>query len=181
MNHTSDAALIAAAKPTLNERLIRFYALFISLFFLAATPIAVFYTKEWDFFENLWRILTSPSKLVTDYFALGGLGSALFNAAICGLLTNAVIYISKVRTNATTLAGYMLVIAHGFYGLNFINMWPPFVGVLLYCAIMKKRVSENIHIAFFATALIKLLFPVPGPPRMTYNLRHPIGSKILEK
>jgi MFS family permease len=47
----------------------------------------------------------------------------------------------------------MLIVAHGFYGLNFINLWPPFVGVLLYCVVMKKKVAENIHIAFFATAL----------------------------
>ena len=65
----------------LSNRLIYLYPLFISLFFLVATPIAVIYTREWNFFENLVRILTSPSKLVTDYFALGGLGSTLFNAA----------------------------------------------------------------------------------------------------
>lgn len=140
-------------KRTKNEHIILGYALFISLFFLAATPIAVFYTKEWDFFANLLQILFSPSRLVTDYFALGGLGSTLFNAAICGLLTNLIIYVCNVHANATTFAGYMLVIAHGFYGLNFINMWPPFIGVLLYCIIMRKKISENIHVAFFATAL----------------------------
>ena len=140
-------------RSAMTERLIRAYALFISLFFLLATPIAVIYTKEWDFFKNLWEILTSPSKLVTDYFALGGLGSTFFNAAVCGLIANLIIYAFKVRTNATTLAGYMLVVAHCFYGLNFLNMWPPFIGVLLYCIVMKRKVSENIHIAFFATAL----------------------------
>ena len=138
---------------TKNERIILGYALFISLFFLASVPIAIVYTKEWNFFDNLLQILFSPSKLVTDYFALGGLGSTLFNAAICGLLTNVIIYFCNVHANATTFAGYMLVIAHGFYGLNFINMWPPFIGVLLYCLIMKKSIAENIHIAFFATAL----------------------------
>ena len=136
-----------------NERLIRVYALSISLFFLVSAPIAVIYTQEWDFWENLWHILSSPCKLVTDYFALGGLGSTLFNTAVCGLLANLIIYIANVHTNATTLAGYMLIVAHGFYGLNFLNMWPPFIGVLLYCVIMKKKISENIHIAFFATAL----------------------------
>ena len=137
----------------LNQRLIYLYPLFISLFFLAATPIAVIYTKEWDFFENLLRILTSPSKLVTDYFALGGLGSTLFNAAVCGLFTNLITYLSRAKANATVLAGYMLVVAHCFYGLNFLNMWPPFLGILLYCLVMKKKPSENIHIAFFSTAL----------------------------
>ena len=137
----------------LSSRLIYLYPLFISLFFLTATPIAVVYTKEWDFLNNLVRILTSPSKLVTDYFALGGLGSTLFNAAICGLFTNLITYLSRAKANATILAGYMLVVAHCFYGLNFLNMWPPFLGILLYCIVTKKSISENIHIAFFSTAL----------------------------
>ena len=137
----------------LSKRLIYLYPLFISLFFLAATPIAVIYTKEWDFFENVVRILFSPSKLVTDYFALGGLGSTLFNAAVCGLCTNFIVYISRPKPNATILAGYMLVVAHCFYGLNFLNMWPPLFGILLYCGLMNKKISENIHIAFFSTAL----------------------------
>ena len=137
----------------LSKRLIYLYPLFVSLFFLIAVPLAVVYTKEWDFFKNLVRILTSPSKLVTDYFALGGLGSTLFNAAVCGLCTNLIVYLSRAKANATILAGYMLVVAHCFYGLNFLNMWPPFIGILLYCVVRKKKISENIHIAFFSTAL----------------------------
>ena len=147
------STLMAERDNKLSNKLIYFYPLFISLFFLAAAPIAVIYTEEWDFFENLGRILTSPSKLVTDYFALGGLGSTLFNAAVCGLFTNLIVYLSRAKANATILAGYMLVVAHCFYGLNFLNMWPPFFGILLYCIVMKKKISENIHIAFFSTAL----------------------------
>lgn len=144
---------MSAQEQKLSRRLIYLYPFFISLFFLIATPIAIIYTQEWDFFENLLRILTSPSKLVTDYFALGGLGSTLFNAAICGLFANLIVYISRAKANATILAGYMLIVAHCFYGLNFLNMWPPFFGILLYCGIMKKKISDNIHIAFFSTAL----------------------------
>ncbi len=153
MNHTQISVPLTEHKSLLGARLIRVYPLFISLFFLLSAPVAVLYTQEWDFFENLWRILSSPCQLITDYFALGGLGSTLFNAAVCGLLANLVIYVSRAQTNATILAGYMLIVAHCFYGLNFINMWPPFFGVLLYCAVMKKKVSENIHVAFFSTAL----------------------------
>ena len=69
------------------------------------------------------------------------------------MLANLIIYVSRARTNATILAGYMLIVAHCFYGLNFLNMWPPFFGVLLYCGVMRKKVSENIHVAFFSTAL----------------------------
>ena len=153
MKNSSAPERVSTSKLYANDWLMRRYCIFISVFFLLASPIAVIYTREWDFFENLSRILTSPSKLLTDYFALGGLGSTLFNAAICGLAANVIIHYSRVHANATTLAGYMLIVAHCFYGLNFLNMWPPFIGVLLYCKIMKKKASENIHIAFFATAL----------------------------
>ena len=165
-NITNSSALDSEPRSNfVTERFIRTYALFISLFLLAAVPVAVIYTKEWNFFENLWIILSSPCRLITDYFALGGLGSALFNVAVCGLIINVIIYVSKVHANATTFAGYMLVVAHCFFGLNFINMWPPFFGVLLYCIVMKKKISENIHVAFFATALApfisELLFRFP--------------------
>ncbi len=153
MNLAAESVSLADKRHAMTERQIRAYALFVSLFFLVASPIAVLYTKEWDFFDNLFKIITSPCPLVTDYFALGGLGSTLFNTALCGLFANLVIYVSRVHANATTLAGYLLIVAHGFYGLNFLNMWPPFVGVLFYCLVMKKKVAENIHIAFFATAL----------------------------
>ena len=153
MKKAKAAVLEADRRRIVNRRIICTYSLCVSLFFLIASPIAVIYTKEWNFFENLWHIIRSPCPLITDYFALGGLGSTLFNAAVCGLLANLIILIFKVRANATTLAGYMLIVAHCFYGLNFLNMWPPFIGVLLYCKVMKKKISENIHIAFFATAL----------------------------
>ena len=135
-------------------KIIAFYAFFISASFLIATPIAMRLTGETEtFWENLIRIFTSPSKLVTDYFRLGGLGSTFFNAAICGLACNAIILLSRVKASATTFAGYMLVVAHCFYGLNFVNMWPPFVGVLLYCVITKKPFRENVHVSLFSTAL----------------------------
>ena len=165
MNNISTSGSAKNTTQELNQRLIRLYALFMSLFFLVSVPIAVIYTKEWNFFQNLWTIFTSPCRSTMDYFALGGLGSTLFNVAICGLFTNAIIYISGVRANAKTLAGYMLIVSHAFNGLNFLNMWTPFLGVLLFCIVMKKKISENIHIAFFATALApfvsELLFRYP--------------------
>ena len=149
----TNTTVSSAPSVGLNSRLIFFYPVFVSLFFLVATPIAVWYTGESDFFANLWRILSSPCPLITDYFAVGGLGSTLFNAAVCGLLANLVIVVCRAERNATLLAGYMLIVAHCFYGLNFLNMWPPFFGVLLFCGVMKKPVSKHIHIAFFSTAL----------------------------
>ena len=131
------------------------FALFLSLFFLAAVPVAMRLTQtDWNtLLQNLFRICTSPSKLVTDYFAVGCLASTLLNAGLCGIACNLLILVSRTRASSTTFAAYILVIAHCFYGLNFINMWPPFVGVVLYCFITRNPLRKNVHLAMFATAL----------------------------
>ena len=123
------------------------FALFLSLSFLAAVPVAMRLTQtDWNtLLQNLFRICTSPSKLVTDYFAVGCLASTLLNAGLCGLACNVLILISKTRASSTTFAAYILVIAHCFYGLNLINMWTPFIGVIIYCFVTRKglRVTKQ--------------------------------------
>lgn len=153
MMTTEQEALIARREAE-NSKPFSLFALFLSISFLIAVPIALAVTGEYDaFWDNFIRILTSPSKLVTDYFNLGCLASTLFNAALCGLACNLMILLSKTKANATTFAAYLLVIAHCFYGLNFLNMWPPFIGVLIYCLITKHPVRKNLHVTMFSTAL----------------------------
>ena len=135
------------------HKIISYYTLFLTCVFFITTPIAVVVTKETDFWHNVFKIITSPSKLVTDYFALGGLGSTYFNAAVCGLISNIVIFLSRIKSKATTFAGYMLVVAHCFYGLNFLNMLPTLFGVWLSCLVRKKSFKEYVHVALFSTAL----------------------------
>ncbi len=138
-----------------NSLAFKAFILLITLYFFVATPIAALITgvDSETFWKNLVDLLTGPSKLVTDYFALGCLTTTLFNASICGLACTLIILISRARATSTTFAAYMLVIAHCFYGLNFINMWPPFIGVVIYCLITKHSFGKNLHIAMFSTAL----------------------------
>jgi hypothetical protein len=154
-------------------KIIAFFTSYLTAIFFITSIIAVIYTNENDFWKNLYKIITSPSKLVTDYFALGGLGSTFFNAAICGLASNLIIFLSKVKAKATTFAAYMLVVAHGFYGLNILNMWPTILGVLLFCIIKKKSFKENVHVALFSTALgpfiSDFVFRYTTPDKFSYN------------
>ena len=118
-------------EPTRDDRRMARFMLFLSLYFLLCSLAAVLFLKEGDFFPSLWRVLISPSRLVTDYFALAGVAVSFFNVGVCGLIANAVIYFSRLKINATAFAAYLLVVAHGFYGLNFLNLWLPMFGVLL--------------------------------------------------
>lgn len=147
--------VLMAKRAKRNGVAFSLFTLFLSLFFLAAVPVAVRVTGiDYDtLWQNLFRICTSPSKLVTDYFGVGCLASTLLNAGLCGLACNLLMLISGTRASSTTFAAYILVIAHCFYGLNLINMWPPFIGVIIYCFVTRNPLRKNLHVAMFATAL----------------------------
>ena len=169
MTPTDDLNILMQKRAKENSIAFKCFIILLNLSFFVATPIAIAVTKIDSelFWSNLWDIFTGPSKLVTDYFSLGCLASALFNAALCGLACTLIITVSRAHASSTTFAAYILVIAHCFYGLNFINMWPPFIGVLVYCRIKKKSSRENLHIAMFSTALAPfisdfLFFYPPG-------------------
>lgn len=141
-------------------------ALSFSLCFLAACPLAALYTGEWgQVLPGFARILFSPCPLVTDYYRLGSLASAFLNAGLCGLACAALMYFTGHDCTGSFWAGYFLVIAHCFYGLNFINMWPPILGILLYCRWAKISFGDNLDIAMFSTAfgpfISELLFRYP--------------------
>lgn len=137
-----------------NSRSIFRYSLFWTLCTCVCVPLACLHCKDAHLLaEDFLRIILSPSKLVTDYFALGGLGATFLNASFCTLLCNLLIKLTRTEMNETTLAAYFLVLAHCFYGLNIVNMSFCMAGVFLYCLITHRPIKENIHIAFFSTAL----------------------------
>ena len=162
---------------TLNDRLIRRFCLWTSMGLLIAAAAACTIYNEWtEVLPQLFRIITSPSKLLTDYYALGGLGCALLNAGLCGLAVWVVLCIMRnAIATSPVLAGYFLVIAHGFYGLNILNIWPCFFGVLVYAKVRKQSFAALFPIALFATALApfvsELLFRYTIPD--TFDPAHP--------
>lgn len=118
--------------PASNSRIINGTALGFSILFLLASLAAACFVGEWGHVFLDWRrIMISPCPLVTDYLAIGGLSSAFLNAGACGLACFFFMVLLKGDSHANTLAGYFLVVAHCFYGLNFLNMWPCFSFTLI--------------------------------------------------
>lgn len=135
-----------------NSQLINGVALGFSLSFLIASAAAAFYTGETaTVFADWWRILITPSPLVTDYFELGSLAAAFLNAGACGLTCALLMIGLKGDSRANTLAGFFLVVAHCFYGLNLLNMLPCLISPFLYLRLKKLDYKANLHICMFAT------------------------------
>ena len=69
-----------------NSFVDKLVALYFSLFFLALSIILeLFIDDKSEIVKGLFKIISSPSPLVTDYFELGGLASSFLNAGLCGL------------------------------------------------------------------------------------------------
>ena len=140
-------------KSYTNSQIIIGTAFGFSAAFLISAWIAAIYTGEWgSVFSNWYHIMISPCPLVTDYFALGGLSGAMLNAGACGMACFLFMILLKGDSHPNTLAGYFLVVAHCFYGLNFFNMWPCFFAPFLYFRWKKLDYKQNLQVCMFATS-----------------------------
>ena len=135
-----------------NSKIIDGTVLCISLSLLAASAAGALCTGTGGtLFADFFRILTSPGPLITDYFGVGSLPAAFLTAGLCGLAMWAFMALLPGPSHVNTFAGYFLVIAHAFYGLNFLNMWPCFLAPFLYLRIRRLDYNENLHICMFCT------------------------------
>ena len=143
---------------SVSSRMFNQLAFAFSCAFLAAALFGGLYTGELTQLLRQWFvIMISPSPLVTDYFNIGSLGSAFLNAAACGFACTFFMFFLKGESRATTLAGYFLVVAHAFYGLNFFNMWPCFFASMGYLHFKKLDLKKNLHICMFSTCFAPLI------------------------
>ena len=140
-------------KTETTSRTIQQICFFISLSFFIASFIATIYLNAWGHvWKDFLEILIMPSPLITDYFKLGNLASAFLNAGMCGMSCTLLMYFLNIECRPSMFAGYFLVIAHCFYGLNLLNMWPPVLGILLFSKVFKVGFRYNFDMAMFATA-----------------------------
>ena len=135
-----------------NSRIIDGIAFFLSLHMIIAGVAGAVYTNSLPYLIPDWiRIMTTPCPLVTDYFEIGSLGAGFLNAGACGMAMFFFMHFFKGPSHANSFAGYFLVIAHAFYGLNFLNMWPCFLAPLLYLKLHKLNFNNNLHVCMFCT------------------------------
>lgn len=136
-----------------NDNLIKKFCFGIGLALLAASMAAMPFSGGFKGLLYGWReILISPCPLITDYFGIGGVAGTFFNGAVCSLTCMLVTVLCRARTTPSFLAAYMLLVAHCFYGMNFLNIWPCYIGVIIYYHYKKKDFREYLHIAMFSMA-----------------------------
>jgi len=103
--------------------------------------------------EGLGAIVTHPSQLLSDYIVVAGLGPAMVNAALVGLIGLGLLTILKVDITGPTTAAIFTMTGFGLFGKNIFNIFPIFIGVWLYSRYEGVSMRKYIFPALFGSAM----------------------------
>ena len=126
-----------------------------------------------EIIQGMKTIVWSKDALITDYFKLAGYGAAFFNAALVLTIGIWLVNIAKLPFTGITIAALAIDVCFGFWGKNPINIFPIFIGVLLYAKLHRASIGRYLYTALFGACL--------GPivTELMYKLPFPFGIKML--
>ena len=149
--------------------------------FVAASLLigAVCMPDRGDMFAGLWRIATSPTKLTSNFFAIGGYAGTFLNMGLVGLVCVALFCLpGAVATNVSTLA-FLLTVGFCSWGINILNIWPGMLGVVLYALAKKEKPAAYVNAMLFTTGfspvISELLVRYPHPEAVGFT----VGGVVL--
>ncbi len=125
----------------------------LALFFLSQVAAAFVFQSPMEILYGLGRILTSSSVLITDYIAVGGLGAALMNSGLIGLISLLGVRLIRAPLGGDIVAGLLTISGFALFGKNLYNSIPITAGVLLYARLRKIPAKDVALSSLFATAL----------------------------
>ena len=129
-----------------------FLKLFFGFFSVSFLIAAVCMPDRNTMFSGLWQILSQPSKVSTNYFAVGGYAATFLNMSLVGLICTLLYVLLKATPNSVSTLAVILTIGFGSWGINILNVWPTFLGVVVYCLVKREKLRANVNAAAKKTA-----------------------------
>ena len=122
-----------------------------------------------EILPGLLRIMVEPDLLITDYFAVGGIGAATINAGLITLICLAMVYFMGMEMSGHTITATFLMFGFSLFGKNLMNIWAILAGVFLYSKYHKTSFQRYFYIGLYGTSLSPIMtqmmrlghFPVP--------------------
>lgn len=126
---------------------------FLILFSVIVIFFSFVFDKPLDILHGYFNILISPSNLLTDYMAVGGIGATFFNAGLLLLIAIVILKYIDVILTGPIVAGLFIFFSFSFFGKNLFNTIPIVVGVYLYSKSQNVKFNNVILYCLFGTAL----------------------------
>ena len=137
-----------------NNKVIDSVILFYTLSFVI---IGFFYQSFSELISGLKIIFTNSGILITDYMVIGGVGPALVNAGLVGLIGYIIIRLNRVPMVGASIAAIFTMIGFGLFGKTVWSIFPMILGVYLYSRYTGKEFRVYIYPASYGTALAPLV------------------------
>ena len=109
---------------------------------------------------GLVHIFQEPDFLITDYFVVGGIGSAFLNAGVLTLASIWIVYGLGMEMDGHTITSACLMFGFSLFGKNVLNIWTILLGVWLYARYHKTPVTRYIYVGFYGTSLSPIITQV---------------------
>lgn len=136
----------------------------IPLYFIAA---AFFFQTPSDILSGLARILQEPDFLITDYFVVGGVGAAFFNAGLLSLFSVALVYFLGMEMDGHTITSVCLMFGFSLFGKNIFNIWALLAGVWLYAKYHRTPFSRYVYVGLYSTSLSPIITQITQIPQLS--------------
>ena len=127
---------------------------FLTACFLIA---AVIMPDRGTMFTGLWQILTQPSKVSTNYFAVGGYAATFLNMGLVALISLLLFVLCKATPNNVSTLAFILTLGFGSWGINILNIWPTIFGVLVYALVKKEKLGGLVNAMLFSTGIAPII------------------------
>lgn len=134
--------------------------LVVAIYLITLIIVGMFVQTPQEIVNGLINIISAPGMLITDYMVVGGIGAALINGAIVGLVGFALLKLNKISMNGPSIAAIFTMVGFGLFGKNIWSIIPLLIGVFIYSRVVGKAFKTYIYTALFGTALAPLVTQV---------------------
>lgn len=107
--------------------------------------------------SGLWQIVSQPSKISTNYFAVGGYSATFLNMGLVAFACIALFQLLEAKVNQVSTLAFLLTLGFSSWGINLLNIWPTILGVGLYCECRKEKYSDYVNAMLFSTGIAPLI------------------------
>ena len=136
-----------------GEFLKLFFAFFTAAFLIAA----VIMPDRGTMLSGLWQILSQPSKVSTNYFAVGGYAATFLNMGLVAAVCLALFLVFKGTPNNVSTLAFVLTLGFGSWGINILNIWPTIFGVMIYGLVKKEKMGSLVNAMMFSTGIAPII------------------------
>ena len=133
---------------------LKIFFLFVSVAFLVA---AVCMPDRTEMFTGLGKIVTSPTKLSSNYFSIGGFAATFLNMGLVALACTVLYHITGAKPNNVSTLAFLLTLGFSSWGIHILNMWFTMAGVVVYALIKKEKLASLVNAMLFSTGVAPLV------------------------